>query len=179
MLRVVEIAAWDWELPHMSGYPHLPPPATTVPATSCVPSTPALVPPRPAVGPLPAAAAPPPPPASAAWRAAAGPPALSALWRAPLRNVRAAGASTEGAAWPVHRCGTDQEGALGGCGTNLIVRPPLRLSMRGLYGAVSHMYVDPRSRLPNVLHLGGPLVFPQDPQETSELPDEHSRNRRN
>ena len=35
-------------------------------------------------------------------------------------------------------------------------RPPLRLSMCGLYGAVSEMYVDPRSRLPNVLHLGGP-----------------------
>ena len=45
---------------------------------------------------------------------------------------------------------------VGGCGTNPIVRPPLRLSMRGLYGAVSHMYVEPRSRLPNVLPLGCP-----------------------
>ena len=45
---------------------------------------------------------------------------------------------------------------VGGCGTNPIVRPPLWLSMRGLYGAVSHMYVDPRSHLPNVLQLGGP-----------------------
>ena len=45
---------------------------------------------------------------------------------------------------------------VGGCGTNPIVRPPLRLSMRGLYGAVSHVYDDPWSRLPNFLHLGGP-----------------------
>ena len=45
---------------------------------------------------------------------------------------------------------------VGGCGTNPIVRPPLRLSMRGLYGAVSHMYVEPRSRLPDVLPLGCP-----------------------
>ena len=52
-----------------------------------------------------------PPPAPAAWRAAARPPSFSAVWRAPLRNVRPAKASTEGAPWPVHRCGTDQEGA--------------------------------------------------------------------
>ena len=61
MLRLLQSAAWDWEPPHMSGYPHLhPPPATTVPAASCPPSTPAVVPPRPAVASLPAAAAPPP-----------------------------------------------------------------------------------------------------------------------
>ena len=86
------------------------PPATAVPAASCPPSTPAVVPRRPAVAPLsPAAAGP--PSASAAWRAAAGPPAFPALWRAPRRNGRAARASTEGAAWPIHRCGKDQEGA--------------------------------------------------------------------
>ena len=110
MLRVVQTAAWDWAPPHMSRYPHLPPPATAVPAASCPPSTPAVVPPRPAAAPLSAAAAGP-PSASAAWRAATGPPAFPALWRAPRRNGRAARASTEGAAWPIHRCGTDQEGA--------------------------------------------------------------------
>ena len=47
MLRDVQTAAWDWEPRHMSGYPHLPPPATTVPSASCPPSTPAVVPPRP------------------------------------------------------------------------------------------------------------------------------------
>ena len=92
MLRAVQTAAWDWEPPHMSGYPRLPPPATAVPAASCPPSTQAAVPPGPAVAPR-SAAAPPPPPASAAWRSAAGPPAFPALWRVPLRNGRAAGAS--------------------------------------------------------------------------------------
>ena len=113
MLRVVQTAAWDWAPPHMSGYPHLPPPPPQYPPPhahrqpqqsyyqdpQCHPYPPLPRQPQP------------PPPASAAWRAAAGPPAFPALWRAPWRNGRAARASTEGAAWPVHRCGTDQEGA--------------------------------------------------------------------
>ena len=61
MLRVVQTAAWDWDPRHMSSYPHLPSPATALPAASCPPSTPAFVPPRPTVAPLSAAAAPPPP----------------------------------------------------------------------------------------------------------------------
>ena len=91
VLRVVHTAAWDWEPPHMSGYPHLPPPRHHSIVPSCPLSIPALVPPTPAVAPLYAAAAPPPPCATRR----PPPPSSSALWRAPLRNVQAAGASTE------------------------------------------------------------------------------------
>ena len=52
---------------------------------------------------------------------------------------------------------------VGGCGTNLIARPPLRLSMRGFYGAVSHMYVDPGLVCPRFCTSVAPLVFPADP----------------
>ena len=50
------------------------PPATTVPADSCPPPTPAVVPPRPAMAPLSAAAAPPPPPPSPHGAPPRGPP---------------------------------------------------------------------------------------------------------
>ena len=66
MLCVVQTAAWDWEPPHMCGCPHPPPPATTIPAASCPPSTLAIVQPRPAVAPRgtlgPIHRCPPPPP---------------------------------------------------------------------------------------------------------------------
>ena len=107
-------------------------PAPATPATA----VPAVLPRRPAVAQLSATAAGPPsaaaawraaagpPPSLALWRAAAGPPpfpavwraaaaspASPALWRAPRRMGRAAGASSEGAARPIHRCGREQEGA--------------------------------------------------------------------
>ena len=127
MLRVVQTAAWDWAPPHMSGYPHLPaPPPQYQRSYHEDPQWPGY-PPQPR-GPPAAAAAwraaagPPaslalwraaagPPPFPALWRAAAGSPAFPALWRAPRRIGRAAGASSEGAARPIHRCGREQEGA--------------------------------------------------------------------
>ena len=125
MLHVVQTAAWDWAPSHERV------PAPSSPATA----VPALVPGRPAVAQLSATAAGPPsaaaawraaagPPASlalrraaapppfpAVWRAAAGSPTSLALWRAPRRIGRAPGASPEGAARPIHRCGREQEGA--------------------------------------------------------------------
>ena len=68
---------------------------------------------------------------------------------------------------------------VGGRGTNPIVRPPLRLSMRGLYGAVSHMYVEPRSRLPDVLPLGCPprvsTVSAGDGRDAGRSPEHQNR----
>ena len=108
MLRVVQIAAWDCEPPHMSGYPHLPPPRhhstrrlmPTVNPSNRTTKTRSGTPIRRCCWP------------SRRLRRMTcrrGAPAFPALWRTPLRNVRAARASTEGATWPVHRCGTDQE----------------------------------------------------------------------
>ena len=92
MLPVVQTAAWDWEPPHISGYhyPHLPPHRhhstralmPTVHPSTRTTETRSGTPIR--------CCRPPSPP-------------YSAPWRAPLRNVRAAGVSTEGAARPVHR----------------------------------------------------------------------------
>ena len=154
MLRVVQTAAWDSEPPHMSGYPHLPPPPPQYPPPHAHRQPQHSYHQDPQWHPYPPLAPPPLPPPHGTLPP---PPPSSALWRTPLRNVRAAGASTQGAAWPVHRpMWHRSRRCVGGCGTNPIVRPPLRFSMCGLYGTVSHMYVDTRSRLPNVLHLGGP-----------------------
>ena len=84
MLRVVQAAAWDWEPPHMSGYPHLPPPChhNTRPLMRTVnPSTPTTNTRR--GTPTRRCCAHPPPPASAAWRAAAPPPLLCPMARPP------------------------------------------------------------------------------------------------
>ena len=181
MLRVVQTAAWDWEPPHMSGYPHLPPPPpTAVPAASCQPSTPAVVPPRPAVAPLSAAAAPPPPRLRRMARRRGAPRlpcpmARPALQRASRPSFNQRRCSARSPMWhKSRRC-------VGGCGTNLIVRPPLQLPMCGLYGAVSHMYVEPRSRLPNVLQLGGPrCVFTAsagDGRDAGQSAPEHKSRR--
>ena len=82
VLRVVRTAAWDWELPNMSRYPHLPP----SPPTQYAPRH-AHCQPRHSYQPDPQwhpyLPQPPPP------RAGAGPSAFSALLRALLRNVRA------------------------------------------------------------------------------------------
>ena len=108
VLRVVQTAAWDWQPPHMSGNPHLPPlPQQYLPRHAhrhpqqSYHQDPQWHP----YPPLP------PPPRLCRMERRHGAPAFPALWRAPLRNGRAVRASTEGAAWPVHRCGTDQEGA--------------------------------------------------------------------
>ena len=157
MLPVVQTAAWDWEPPHHSGYPHLPPPPPPPPQypppnahrqpqhsyhqdPQWHPYPPLPPPPPP---PLPHSALPPPTPL---LRPMARPPSQRPRRQSFNRRRRL----VRSPMWhSSRRC-------LGGCGTNPIVRPPLRLSMRGLYGAVSHMYVDHRSRLPNVLQLGGP-----------------------
>ena len=154
MLRVVQTAAWDWAPPHISGYPHLPPRHRSnrrlMPEVN---------------------------PSSRTSKTRCGPP-IGRCRGAPLRLRRMA--RRRGALrfpCPVARPLAQRASRLsfnrrrrsahspmwhksrrcvGGCGTNPIVRPPLRLSMRGLYGAESRMYVDSRSRLPNVLQLGGP-----------------------
>ena len=128
VLYVVQTAAWDWAPPHMSGTRTCQPRhrSTSSRTTKTQLSATAAGPPsaaaawRAAAGPP--AAGPPaslalwraaagPPPFSTVWRAAAGSPASPALWRAPRRIGRAAGASSEGAARPIHRCGREQEGA--------------------------------------------------------------------
>ena len=157
MLHVVQTAAWDWAPPHMSGYPHLPGPPPQYQQSYDEdpqwPSYPPLPrgppphgqPPRGHPPPLPYGAPPrghpPPLPYGAPPR---GSPPVS------RRSFVRRRCSAHSPMWQrARRC-------VGGCGTNPIVRPPLRLSMRGLYGAVSHMYVEPRSRLPDVLPLGCP-----------------------
>ena len=123
MLHVVQTAAWDWAPPHMSGYPHLPAPPPQYQQTydedPQLPSYPPLPggppphgePPRVHPPPLPYGAPPRGHPPPAVWRATAGSPASPALWCTPRRIGRAAGASSEGAARPIHRCGREQEGA--------------------------------------------------------------------
>ena len=156
MLRVVHTAPWDWEPPHMSGYPHLPSPPPQYPPPHAHRQPQHSYHQDPQWHPSPPL--PPPPPASAAWRAAPPPPPpqlLRPMARPPSqrpshRSFNRRSCLARSPMW--HR----SRRCVGGCGPNAIVRPPLRLSMRGLYGAVSHMYVDPRSRLPNVLHLGCP-----------------------
>ena len=126
VLHVVQTAAWDWAPPHMSGYPHLPaPPRSTSTRTTKTRSGPAI---RHSRGaplrcrrmasrrgatrlPCPMARRRGATPFPAVWRAAAGSPASPTLWRAPRGIGRAAGASSEGATRPIHRCGREPEGA--------------------------------------------------------------------
>ena len=185
MLHVVQTAAWDWAPPAHERVPAPARPATAVPA---------VVRRRPAVAQLSATAAGPrrrmasrrgatrlpcpmvrrrgatPLPCRMARRRGvprlpcpmARPPAHRASRRSFVRRR----CSAHSPMWQrARRC-------VGGCGTNPIVRPPLRLSMRGLYGAVSHMYVEPGLGCPMFCHLVAPLVFPQDPQETGETRDD-------
>ena len=155
MLRVVQTAAWDWEPPHMSGYPHLPPRhqstrrlMPTVNPSSRTTKTRSGTP-------IHRCAPPPPPRLRRMARRRGAPRLLCPMSRPPSkrpsrRRFNRRRCLARSRMW--HR----SRRCVGGCGTNPFVRPAVRLSMRGLYGAVSHMYVDPQSRLPNVLHLGGP-----------------------
>ena len=143
MLRVVQPAACDWEPPHMSGYPHLPPPPPPqypLPHAHRQPQQPYHQDPQ--WHPYPPLPPPPPPrPRRMACRCGASRPpcpmACPPSQRASRLSFNRRRCSARSPLW--HR----SRRCVGGCGTNPIVRPPLRLSMRGLYGAVSHMYVDP------------------------------------
>ena len=157
MLPVVQTATWDWEPPHISGYPHLPPAPPQYPPPHAhrqpqhsyhqdqqwQPYPPLPRPPPPRLCRMARCPPPPPPTHGAPPFATSEPPKLQPkALLGPFADV----AHVKKVLGRL-RC-------LGG--TNLIVCPPLQLSMRGLYGAVGHMYADPRSVLPNVLHLGGP-----------------------
>ena len=155
MLRVVQTAAWDWEPPHMSGYPHLQPLPPQYPPPHAHRQPQQSYHQDPQWHPYPPLPPPPPPPRLRRMARRRGAPRLPCPMarppsqRASRRSFNRRCCSARSLMW--HR----SRRCVGGCGTNPIVRPPLRLSMRGLYGAVSHMYVGPRSRLPNVLQLGG------------------------
>ena len=111
MLRVVQTAAWDWAPPHMSGYLNLPPPPPQYPAPHphgqpWNQQSYHQDPQWPTYPPLPRGP-PPPPPHGVAPRA----PLPSLPYGAPPSATGEPPESTEGAARPIHRCGTDQEGA--------------------------------------------------------------------
>ena len=157
MLRVVQTAVWDWAPPHMSGYPHLPPPPPQYPPPHAhgQPRQSYHEDPQwPTYPPLPRA-----PLRLHRMVRRRGAPRLPCPMARPLaqRASRLAFNRRRSSAHSPMRHRSRR--CVGGCGTNPIVRPPLRFSMRGLYGAVSHMYVDPRSCVPNVPQLGGPPCF--------------------
>ena len=168
MLHVVQTSAWDWAPPHMSGYPHLPapppqyqqsydedpqwpsyaplprgPPPHGEPPRGHPPPLPYGAPPRGHPRPLPYGAPPrgPPPPLpyGAPPGASGEPPELrpKALL-GPFTNV------------------AESKKVRGRLRNQPDRTSSVAPQMRGLYGAVSHMFVEPRSRLPDVLPLGCP-----------------------
>ena len=169
MLRVVQTAAWDWAPPHMSGYPHLSLPRHR--------STRRLMP---TVN-----------PSNGTTKTRSGPP-IRRCRGAPLRlrriarrrgaphlpcpMARSLAQRASRLSFNRRRCSAHSpmwhksRRCVGGCGTNPIVRSPLRLSMRGLYGAKSMW--TPGLVCPMFCTSVAPLVFPQDPQETGETRDD-------